>query len=154
MSLLTHQSAINPTQNFWGKGGGTLPSNAPFVVASNESVQPFDALLDEGQRLVLQEVSLPALTFNVVYIITATWNINSGGVDSDIFKLSIDSVESNSSTSSNTTASKGWYSQSVIGSVGVLAGDSDVVQLAVSYDQPGTVNVFGNTTWSVIGFPI
>lgn len=152
MSVLSHQSAINPTQNFWGTGSGS--GIAPFYVGMTGDT--FDASLTDGNFFGCGDpINFPTLPYDVVYFVSCYFNLSSGGVDSGEFELQLSGTSTSATTPCNFSASKGWFSMSLSTNFTIPATiDGETIAQLIFNNSGDTIPVVGNCRMYAVGFPM
>jgi hypothetical protein len=160
MATLSHQSAVNTIKNFWAKNGGLVPSAPPASVleASVISESFSELTIPYGGFIYLFNYSFPTLPYDVYYIITASTNINSGGIDSEEFFVGLNGTSMTVQTPSNIRAGKGWYGIPLAGGYLVPAGlDGETIGLTISNISPSMSDLYlpeGTYSWNIIAIPV
>jgi hypothetical protein len=162
MSLLPNQSAVNRTTNFWGAGGSSVPSNLPFVVSDfnpggngvntiNTSILP-----NEVYSCFAPYITLPELPYPVIYTIYATFNLNSNGVNSGNFQISISGTTMNVSSPCNLRIRKPYFTMNLNGTCTVPANTSENISLLITNNtgEEETLNLNGSAGISIVGYPV
>ena len=157
MSLLSQQSAINPTANFWAKNGLVPPSpvNLPFFVNSvgdNFS----DIIITNGNyQYISDPINFPTLPYDVRYVITGYINLTAGGVDTGDFEVQISGTGIVRSSPCNFSASKGWFGMPLAVDYIVPATiDAESVVLNIFNNSGDSISFTGNCYLNAVGYPI
>jgi hypothetical protein len=156
MSILSHQSAVNPTINFWGAGGGA-GSLVPFVVqASVSQVEGTNLVLEENETRIILSATFPQLPYDVYYVANGATNLltEETGIT---FVVGLSGTTMNLLTTSTLTPEKGWNGVPLSGGF-LIPANIDGESLFILYSnsiQGGQITITNyNASWNIVGYPI
>jgi hypothetical protein len=153
MSLLSQQSAINPTANFWAKFGAIAPALVPYVETSGST--NISSLIGDGDDLITLTASIPDSPNNVAYVVSIFYNLDSNGVDSPPFILGMQyNGSAQFEINADFKAGKGWATSSFTNTY-YIAPNSGVLTLDtyIRNATGGALTFDGAVNWSVIAYP-
>jgi len=153
MSLLSQQSAINPTANFWAKFGALAPALVPYVEASGST--NISSLIGDGDDLITLTTNIINSPYNVAYVVSVFYNLDSGGADSTAFILGMQyNGSAQFEISADFKAGKGWATSSFTNTY-YIAPNSGVLTLDtyIRNSSGGALTFNGAVNWSVIAYP-
>lgn len=156
MSVLSHQSDINPIQNFWGSGGGVPEplEHPPFIVDVPSTMQDFDAVVSNETYFTILNTSFYKLPYDVLYMITGVFNFQDMDESTPEFDVGVSGTTIVAFSKCNFTATKGWFGMSVVAVSPVPAGvDGEEVSLIIQNLSGSDIAFKGNANWTVIGYP-
>jgi hypothetical protein len=159
MSLLSHQSSVNPTTTFWSKTAEVAPLPGQFAfVASDPNSTTAVSFEQEIPFLSAKEiisVKIPTLPYDVNYYCYCSVNLSSE-TDTGIFEVGLAGTSAGALALTDLRASKGWFNVStfvVSPCEANLDGETIAVFIQNSFSGE-TINVIGNASIIVIGYPV
>lgn len=162
MSLLSHQSAVNKTLNFWGNDGGTgTGAYPPFLVSylDNENYTFTQNITSIFMLPVASSIVFPDLPFDVVYSFNCSVNYKYvSGADDFGFELTSylqgGGLAPGVSVQATASSLTGWKNVSNIRQIHIPA-NSGTQTLGVYLRRltPSPATLTGNYGLILIGYP-
>ena len=153
MSLLANQSAVNPTLNFWGNGGGS-PVNVPYMESSASA--SINTTIIDGAEYKPISINIADSPLDIVYVVSVFYNLNSDGLDSPPFLLGVQYNGGNQFTiDADFKVGKGWATSSFTQSYNIIPNSGAItLETYILNTSGGDLPVVGTVNWSVIAYPL
>lgn len=153
MSLLAHQSAVNPTVNFWGNGGGS-PVPVPYQESSASA--NINTTIGDGLEYKPISITIADSPLDIVYVVSVFYNLNSDGADSFPFLLGVQYNGGNQfAIEADFKSGKGWATSSFTQSYNIIPNSGAItLETYINNTTGGDLAVNGTVNWSVIAYPL